>query len=124
MRAALALALALAVTASASGRERRDPLAGYVPGPPQRCITLSTQPYGPSVVDARTILYREGGRRVWRTGPVGACPALRSDSILIVEVFGGQLCENDRFRVAQPNDIIPSGYCRFTRFTPYTKTGK
>ena len=118
-QALLLAALALPLLAAKS-----DPLAGRVAGPPQNCITLS-QTNGPSIIDAQTILYTEGaGRRVWKTGPVGACPSLEPLNTLIVEVYGGQLCRNDRFRVLTPGTTIPSAYCRFTEFTPYTLVKK
>jgi hypothetical protein len=110
------LALALPLMAAKS-----DPLAGRVAGAPSNCINLS-QNNGPSIIDDHTILYTEGaGRRVWKTGPVGRCPSLEPLGTLVVEVYGGQLCRNDRFRVLTPGTRIPSGYCRFTAFTPYTR---
>jgi hypothetical protein len=113
------LALALPLVAAKS-----DPLAGRVAGPPQNCVSLS-QTNGPSIIDEHTILYTEGaGRRIWKTGPVGACPSLAPLNTLIVDVYGGQLCRNDRFRVLTPGTTIPSAYCRFTQFTPYTKAAK
>ncbi len=116
MRALALLALALPLTAAAS-----DPLAGRVAGTPQDCITLSST-QGPTIVDAQTILYTQGaGRTIWKTGPVGACPSLAPLNPLIVEVNGGMLCRNDRFRVLNVGSAIPSAYCRFARFTPYTR---
>ena len=108
-----ALAGALLVAAD------RDPLAGRAAGAPERCISLGVND-GPTVVDASTILYRQGAR-LYRTGPRGSCPALRPFNTLIVEVYGGQLCSGDRFRVLEPGSTIPSGACLFTDFTPYTK---
>ncbi len=116
IRPLAALALALPLLAAGS-----DPLADRIAGAPQRCIPLSAT-NGPSIVDGRTILYTEGaGRRVWKTGPVGNCPSLEPLTTLIVDVYGGQLCRNDRFRVLTPGTSIPSAYCRFTEFTPYTR---
>lgn len=112
-RAALAVALALPLVAAKS-----DPLAGRVAGPPRDCLDIA-RAMGPDIVDARTILYRQNGRRTWRAEVVGACPSLRPLARLIVEPTGAQLCRNDRFRVLGQNDIIPTGYCRFGRFTPY-----
>jgi hypothetical protein len=113
-------ALVLVLAAGLSVGAKRDPLAGRVAGPPQDCVSL-TQNASPTIIDDRTILYRESGRRIWRTGPVGACASLRPDAILIVDVFGAQLCRNDRFRTLTPNTSIPSGYCRFTQFTPFDR---
>jgi hypothetical protein len=116
VRVVAPLALVLALTAA-----DKDPLAGRIAGTPSECIQLRATD-GPTIVDEHTILYREGaGRRIWKTGPVGACPSLRPLNTLIVEVYGGQLCRNDRFRVLEPGVSIPSGYCRFGAFTPYVK---
>ncbi len=119
IRPLMLVALALPLMAAKS-----DPLAGRAQGQPANCINLS-QSNGPSIIDDHTILYTEGaGRRVWKTGPVGACPSLAPLNTLIVEVYGGQLCRNDRFRVLTPGTSIPSAYCRFTQFTPYTRVKK
>ncbi|MCP3733876.1 hypothetical protein M9979_03160 [Sphingomonas sp. RP10(2022)] len=115
-RPPVAVALALPLLGAAS-----DPLAGRIAGPAENCITVS-RTNGPSIVDAHTILYTEGaGRRVWKTGPIGACPSLEPLSTMVVEIYGGQLCRNDRFRVVTPGLSIPSAYCRFSAFTPYTR---
>ncbi|AXJ96810.1 hypothetical protein DM480_02715 [Sphingomonas sp. FARSPH] len=102
-----------------------DPLAGRVAGEPQQCIDLPSTG-GPMIVDAHTILFREGaGRRLWKTSPVGACPALRPLVTLVTRPgAGSQLCRNDRFQVIEPGMSIPSAYCRFTDFTPYTLSKK
>lgn len=97
-----------------------DPLAGRVPGPPAQCLELSRVD-GPTVIDTRTILYRQSGKRIWRAELSAECPALEPFSTIIAEVYGNQLCRGDRFRVRSPNSIIPSGYCRFERFVPYDK---
>lgn len=119
MKALALVALALPLVAAKS-----DPLAGRVAGAPVDCITLS-QGNGPTIVDAHTILYTQGGgRTVWKTAPVDACPSLAPLNTLIVEVYGGQLCRNDRFRVLTQGTRIPSGYCRFDRFVPYTQPAR
>lgn len=117
MRAAAALAAAASLLTLAADR---DPLAGRVAGDPRTCLPLAMSTGGPTVVDAHTILYREGSR-IWRTGPRGNCPSLRPFNTMIVEVFGGQICRGDRFRMLAPGTTIPSGSCQFTEFTPYTK---
>lgn len=119
-RAIAALALVASIGAAAPAKDDvAKALAGRVPGKAENCITLSRVD-GPQIVDAETILYRQSGRRVWRTGPVGHC-SLRPLDTLVVEVWGGQLCRNDRFRVITPGLSIPSAYCRFDSFTPYDK---
>ncbi len=117
MRALLLAALALALPLLAG---RSDPLEGRIAGAPVRCIDLQ-QLNGPEIVDPQTILYRQSGKRIWKTGPVGECASLRPLDTLIVDVYGGQLCRNDRFRTVSGGMSIPSGYCRFRDFTPYDK---
>lgn len=123
IRVAVIRASGLVLAAGLSVGAARDPLAGRVAGKPVDCISLSLNAT-PEIVDERTILYRQGGRRMWRTGPVGACPSLRPLNTLIVENYGGRICRNDRFRVLIPSTTIPSGYCRFAAFTPYERVGR
>ena len=96
-----------------------EALAERSAGAARRCISASL-PGGPQII-GDTLLYREG-RRLWVSRAVGGCPSLRGDPIPIIEVFGGLLCENDRFRTVQRGSIgIPGPYCRFGPFTPYTE---
>jgi hypothetical protein len=118
MRVPVLAALALALVAGKS-----DPLAGRVAGTPVRCIDIGRND-GPDIVDSQTILYRQSGKRIWKTGPVGECPSLRPLDTLIVDVYGGQICRNDRFRTISNGTSIPSPYCRFRDFTPYDEVAK
>lgn len=126
MRLAVLAAVALAgCSANAAsdpgkdGEELNKALAGRVAGTPKACIGV-TSGDGPMII-GQTLLYREG-RRLWRTEPVGGCPGLNGDPILVVEVHGGQLCRNDRFRTLdRASTLIPGPYCRFGDFTPYEK---
>lgn len=117
-----ALPLLLLLAACAARPAERDPLAGRIAGEPQDCIPVSSQNVSPQVIDANTILYREGaGRRIWRTAPTGACPALgRTPPVTLINiVYGGRLCRNDRFQVLEPGVSIPSAFCFYQQFTPY-----
>ncbi|MFS0771764.1 hypothetical protein [Sphingomonas sp. 1P08PE] len=116
-------ALAALVLAAPIAAAPRDPLAGRVAGKPERCIPL-TQNRGGIVVDRDTIIYDGNGGRKYKTGPVGSCPSLRPMTTLIVEVWGGQLCQNDQFRTIEPGLSIPSARCRFREFVPYTRPEK
>ena len=119
MRAPVLAAVAL-LTVATLVAGKSDPLAGRVAGKPVRCIDIQRNG-GPEIVDSQTILYRQSGKRIWKTGPVGECPSLRPLDTVIVEVYGGQLCRNDRFRTVSVGMSIPSGYCRFRDFTPFDK---
>ncbi|MDP1025738.1 hypothetical protein Q5H91_00790 [Sphingomonas sp. KR1UV-12] len=125
MSRARLIPLAALIVAAPIAAAPRDPFAGRVAGPPQRCITISPN-LGGTVIDRDTIIYQGNGGRIWRTGPTGTCPSLRPMTTLIVQIYGGQLCENDRFSTIEPGMSIPSPQCRFRPFVPYTrvKTGK
>jgi hypothetical protein len=126
MLAALALAGCTGSAALQASREAEaqrdlnDALKGRVAGKPQNCLPSPSSVNGPQIVDARTILYRDG-RRVWRNDLEGYCPSLDRYDILVVELHGSQICKNDLFRPIDPGSRIPGAYCRFGQFTPYVK---
>lgn len=113
IRAALLASLALPLLAAKS-----DPLAGRVAGKAERCIPLSAT-QGPQIIDDRTIAYRQSGRRLWVNHPIGPCYRLRQLNTIIIDVYSGQLCRNDRFRVLEIGSTIPGPFCRFGDFVPY-----
>ncbi len=127
---ATALALVVAATLGGCAAGRADPAAtaaadlaealeGRTPGAEQRCIS-ATLSGGPQIA-GDALIYRDGGR-LWVSRPVDGCPSLRGDLITIVEVQGGQICRNDRFRTVDRGGIgIPGPYCRFGAFVPWTK---
>ncbi len=101
------------------GEALNKALAGRVAGEAKDCISVTSSD-GPMII-GETLLYRDG-RRLWRTEPVGGCPGLDDDKILVVELHGSQLCRNDRFRTLdRSSTLIPGPYCRFGAFTPYEK---
>lgn len=89
------------------------------PGAPVNCISASGG-NGPHIIDKDTVLYREG-RTVYRNELPSQCRGLEPGNTMIVEVHGGQICHNDKFRVIEPGQSIPGPYCRFGKFTPYRK---
>ena len=94
-------------------------LEGLTPGTPQECIS-ATFTQGPEIINDQTILYREG-RKVWRNDLIGKCPSLKPSETIAIEVNGGQICHNDRFRVIPYGGGIPSAPCRLGKFVPYKK---
>lgn len=116
--AALLVALALPLTAARSEPADPDPFAGRVAGKPARCVALR-QSDGPTIAADGVVILRRGAGRIWRANLIGPCPNLRPFNTVITEVYGGQLCRNDKFRVLEPNLSIPGPYCRFGSFTPY-----
>ena len=100
-------------------RDLAEALEGRVAGKPQDCVSTMGLG-GPQVIDANTLLYREGGR-VWRNDLPSSCPSLDRFSIIVAELHGSQICRNDMFRPVDPGSRIPGPHCRFGQFTPYVK---
>lgn len=98
-------------------------LAGRIAGTPVDCVEKSRLD-GPQIIDEKTLIYRESGRRIWRNDLIGECRGLKPMDTLIVDIFGGQLCRNDHFRALTPGLTIPGPYCRLGKFTPYDKPAK
>jgi hypothetical protein len=115
----------LGTAAPAAPREEtlESVLAGRVAGKPVDCVDKSRID-GPQIIDAKTVIYRESGRRIWRNDLIGECPGLRPMDTLVVEIFGGQLCRNDHFRALTQGTRIPGPICRLGKFTPYDKPAK
>ena len=98
--------------------ELAEALAGRTAGPARRCIDPGTA-NGPRVI-GESLAYR-AGRTLWVSDAVGGCPSLRGDPITVVEMYGGQLCANDRFRTIPRGGAIAGPYCRFGPFIPWVK---
>lgn len=119
--AALAAASApLAAKAPRQTEEQRlqKSLEGLVPGKPVSCVTqgptIQSQTYDGAIV------YRDGSTRyVNRFG--GHCDVRANFDILIVKIYGSQLCRGDIARIAESGSPIERGSCVFDDFTPYTK---
>jgi hypothetical protein len=106
-------------TVARADRELADELKGLTPGAPVSCINASST-NGPQIIDKDTMLYRSG-RTVYRNELPAECRGLEPGNTLIIEVNGGQVCSNDKFRVLEPGQSIPGPYCRLGKFTPYRK---
>lgn len=126
MKAALLVPLLVLAGCAAPGAtggqsdaaELADALKGRTAGTPQRCINASNLD-APRII-GETLVYRQGGR-LWTTRAEDGCPSLAGDPLLIVEVYGSNLCRNDRFRTVPRGASIPGPYCRFGDFVPHTR---
>lgn len=105
-----------------AARDLAKALAGHVPGKTDQCIDPQFAS-GPQIIGHDTLLYRQGGT-IWKTSVVGPCPSLDEGVTIISDVYGGQLCRNDRFRTLAPGESIPSAYCRLGGFTEYKPVRK
>lgn len=102
-----------------AGEELADAIGDRMAGPVENCIDPGMQ-NGPQVVYPDTVIYRESASRLW-VSKVEGCPSLRAQSTLIVDIYGTNLCRNDRFRTIEPGQSIPSGYCRFGPFQRFDR---
>lgn len=124
IRLALLPLVALAgCTAPGTGRqsdaaELADALKGRIAGTPQRCINASNLE-APRII-GETLIYRQGSR-LFVTRAEDGCPSLAGDPLLVTEVYGSNLCRNDRFRTVPRGASIPGPYCRFGDFVPYSR---
>jgi len=104
-------------------RQLAEVLGNRIAGTPQNCVDQSRL-LGPERVGKRDVIYRQSGRRVWRTTLREDCTGLGGDVILVAETYGTQLCAGDRFQVVNRNSGISFGYCFYGPFVPYDKPAK
>ncbi|KQM34110.1 hypothetical protein [Sphingomonas sp. Leaf10] len=96
-------------------------LEGRVAGKPENCLPTGFID-GPQVV-GDSLIYRQSGKRLWRTQVRDRCPFLRDDQIVVSILYGTNVCRNDRFRLVDRGVPIASGDCTFGDFVPYDKVG-
>ena len=95
-------------------------LAGRVAGATGDCVDVARLS-GPSIIDSRTILYRDMSRRVWRNDLPEMCGILRPERIVVLQLQGNQLCRGDAIDILDRGLNVPMGSCRLGGFTPYEK---
>lgn len=98
-------------------------LAGKTPGAAQSCLPSYRTSSDMVIIDDHTVLFRDGGRRVWRTEMRGPCSQLGSGHyILVTRSFGGQgPCRGDIARLVDLSSGMTVGSCSWGEFVPYTK---
>lgn len=102
-------------------RELDRRLEGRIAGEPQRCIS-SDRARDMAVIDSNTVLFRESGRRIWRTAMQGGCSGLGSvGRALVTTRSSGQLCRGDIGRLVDTSTRMMVGTCSFGDFIPYTR---
>lgn len=96
-------------------------LAGKVAGEPIKCLPNYRTTETIRVSDA-ILLYRAGGKLVYRNDLKGSCPGLARDSdIMVVEQFGSSTCSGDFFHLVDRSSGIRGPTCVFGNFVPYRK---
>lgn len=117
----LAIAALPLLAAPAVSKDKADPFAGRKAGAPVSCVDTSVSMSGPTIAENGMVIINNGGRRAWLAKVRGQCATLRPFGTLIVDRWGSQLCRNDRFRVLEPGQSIPSNWCFFDEFVPYDR---
>jgi len=99
-------------------------LAGKSPGAPRSCLPT----YRSSdmvVIDDNTVLFRDSGRRVWRSEMRGHCAQLGSGHYtLVTRSFGAQgPCSGEIAQLVDLTSGSVGGSCVWGDFVPYTRAG-
>lgn len=97
-------------------------LQGKVPGPPQSCLQ-GYRTNDMKTIDDETILFREGGSRVWVAHMQGPCSGLASGHYaLVTRQYGGMgMCRGDIAEVVDTLNRMTVGSCVFGDFQPYVR---
>lgn len=122
---ALIATAGIAATRSGDDQGQRDlakALSGHVEGKSVECIDPKMVD-GPQIIDHTALLYRRAGT-IYKAKIIGPCPSLEEGNTVINDIYGGQLCRNDKFRLLAPGEHIPSAYCRLGGFTEYKPVKK
>lgn len=96
-------------------------LAGKVAGETRSCIR-QLDAREQRVIDARTIIYRTGRNRLYRT-EIEDCPRLSNHSTLIRRTISTNICSGEIFEVRDSGTGMSYGSCTFGEFTEYRRTG-
>lgn len=96
-------------------------LAGKIPGKPVNCLSDSAS-YETIRISDDILLYRAGGRLVYRNDLKSSCPGLARDSdIMVVRQFGGSTCSGDFFHLVDRSSGMRGPTCVLGDFVPYRK---
>lgn len=109
------------VTRSSAGQQQFEQLiAGKVAGAPVRCLPSYGQ-NDMTVIDERTIAYRQGSNRVFINHMQHDCANLGDASTaLVTHSFGSsETCRGDIAQVLDTGSRMIVGSCVFGDFTPY-----
>lgn len=100
----------------------RKALAGKVAQKPVDCLP-TYRSSDMEVVDDHTILFHDGGNRVYLQSPRGGCSPLGNGNYTLVTVLhgSGSLCRGDISRVVDLPAGMTVGSCAMDSFIPYVK---
>ena len=97
-------------------------IEGKVAGPPINCLP-NYNADDMRVIDDNTVVFRQGGNRVYVANLEGGCPNLgRGGYAMVTRQFGaGALCNGQIATVVDTGSGMTVGSCVFGNFTPYTR---
>lgn len=94
-------------------------LAGLRPGQPVSCIPAAR--HYDTIRAGDTLLYRESGRRIYRTDTGGGCFGLSRGDAIVTKSYTSEFCRGDIVHTVDLTTHTPSGSCSFGDFIPYTR---
>ena len=94
-------------------------LAGRIGGRPQTCVTTTQMDVLRPSENAPHVLLYGTGRTVWANN-LGSCRFGRDD-ILVMQLYGSQLCRGDIVRSIDRSSRIPGPACVLNEFVPYRR---
>ena len=111
---------------AASEQRLQRLLAGKAPGAARTCLPSYRTSSDMVIIDDNTVLFRDGGRRVWRTEMRGSCSSLDSGHYtLVTRSFGGQgPCSGDIAHLVDLSSGMIAGTCVWGDFVPYERAGR
>ena len=98
-------------------------LAGKAPGASQSCLPSYRPSSDMVIIDDNTVLFRDGGRRVWRSEMRGHCNLLDSGHYtLVTRSSGGRgPCGGEIAQLVDLTSGVTAGSCVWGDLVPYTR---
>ena len=95
--------------------------AGRVAGPPVECIPTLRSADDMRVIDENTVVFREGGDRVYVNEIPGGCPGLGfgHNALVFPQASLQRLCRGEFARVIDASTGVMAGSCTLGSFVPY-----
>lgn len=123
MRTLMLILAAAACAAPGAAGEQSEldyHIRGRTPGPPQRCVPITSRREGLRAVDAQTVIYRSGAT-TWVNRLQHECPGLRPLVTIAVDTIAGRYCRGDPVRPLEAGARTPRAVCALGDFTPYRR---
>ena len=111
------LAASVAAANEETGIIFKEPLEPVL-GEPEKCVS-SRQVRNIEVLSDKLLILKGTHNRYWINQLPKKCVGLDDKMVIKVELFGNQICRNDRFEASEPFNIAPFvAQCRWGMFEP------